>query len=48
MWHYGESIGFRTVIDRFPADGLTIVILANRADLDPSALALKVADLYLR
>jgi len=47
MWHYGESIGFRTVIERFPADGLTIIILANRTDLDPAALALKVADLFL-
>jgi len=47
MWHSGESIGFRTVIERFPSDGLTIIILANRTDLDPSALALKVADLFL-
>ena len=47
LWHYGESIGFRTVIERFPSDVLTIVILANRTDLDPAALALKVADLYL-
>jgi CubicO group peptidase (beta-lactamase class C family) len=47
MWHYGESIGFRTVIERFPAEGLTIVILANRTDLEPAGLALKVADLYL-
>jgi CubicO group peptidase (beta-lactamase class C family) len=48
MWHYGESIGFRTVIERFPADGLTIVILSNRTDLDPTNLALRVADLYFR
>jgi CubicO group peptidase (beta-lactamase class C family) len=48
MWHYGESIGFRSVIERFTADGLTIIILANRTDLDPAALALKVADLYFR
>jgi CubicO group peptidase (beta-lactamase class C family) len=48
MWHYGESIGFRSAIERFPADGLTIIILANRTDLDPAALALKLADLYLR
>jgi len=46
MWHSGESIGFRTVIERFPADGLTIVILANRTDLDPAALALRIASLY--
>jgi len=47
MWHSGESIGFRAAIERFPANGLTIIILANRADLSPTALALKVADLYL-
>lgn len=47
MWHSGESIGFRTVIDRFPSDGLTIFVLANRTDVDPSALALKIADMYL-
>jgi CubicO group peptidase (beta-lactamase class C family) len=47
MWHYGASIGFRTLIERFPADRLTILILANRTDLDPAALALRVADLYL-
>jgi len=47
MWHHGGSIGFRSVIERFPADRLTIIILANRTDPDPSALALKVADLYL-
>jgi len=47
MWHYGETIGFRTAIHRFPADGLTVVVLANRSDLDASALALKVAGLFL-
>jgi len=46
MWHSGESIGFRTVIERFPDDGLTIVFLANRTDLDPAALALRIARLY--
>ena len=48
MWHSGESTGFRTVIELFTSDGLTIIVLANRTDLDPSALALKVADLFLR
>lgn len=47
MWHYGETIGFRTTIQRFEKDNLTIVILCNRADLNPTALALKVADLFL-
>jgi CubicO group peptidase (beta-lactamase class C family) len=48
MWHYGESIGFRTAIDRFANGGLTVVILSNRSDLDSQALALKVADVYLK
>jgi len=45
MWHYGETMGFRTTIQRFVKDKLTIVVLCNRADLNPSALALQVADL---
>lgn len=47
MWHYGETVGFRTAIERFPEDKLTIVILCNREDLSPQSMALKVADLYL-
>lgn len=47
MWHDGETMGFRTTIQRFPSDDLTIIVLANRTDVDPQALALKVADLYL-
>ena len=46
MWHYGSSIGFHTMIQRFTDDNLTIIILSNRSDLDLSALAAKVADLY--
>ena len=48
MWHYGETVGFRTAIQRFPDDSLTVIVLSNRADLDAPALALKVADLYLK
>jgi CubicO group peptidase (beta-lactamase class C family) len=47
MWHTGSTMGFRTVIERFTGDNLTIIILCNRTDLDPEALALKTADLYL-
>ena len=48
MWHDGETVGFRTTIQRFPQDGLTIIVLSNRGDADPEAMALKVADLYLK
>ncbi len=47
MWHHGETTGFHAVIERFPDDGLTVVILANREDLDPRALALEVAGSYV-
>ncbi len=47
MWHYGETVGFRTSIQRFPADDLTIIVLCNRVDLIAPDLALKIADLYL-
>jgi CubicO group peptidase (beta-lactamase class C family) len=47
MWHDGETMGFRTTIQRFPDDDLTVIVLANRTDINPEALALRVADLYL-
>jgi CubicO group peptidase (beta-lactamase class C family) len=48
MWHFGSSVGFRTAIERFMDDRLTIVILCNRTDLDPGALALRVANAVLK
>jgi len=46
MSHDGGTMGFRATIQRFPDDNLTIIVLANRMDIDPEELALKVADLY--
>ena len=47
MWHTGSTMGFRTVIERFKeADGLTVIILSNRTDLDPEKLSLQVADIF--
>ncbi|HKV62071.1 MAG TPA: serine hydrolase domain-containing protein [Candidatus Acidoferrum sp.] len=47
MWHTGSTMGFRTVIERFTeGDGLTVIILCNRTDLDPEKLALKIASYY--
>jgi len=47
MWHYGETTGFKTAIERFADKNLTIIILCNRSDLSPDLLASKVANLYL-
>jgi len=47
MWHTGGTMGFRTVIERFTeGDGLTVIILCNRTDVDPEKLALQVASYY--
>jgi CubicO group peptidase (beta-lactamase class C family) len=47
MWHAGGTMGFRTVIQRFTKDGLTIVILCNRADFNPDEYADKIATVLL-
>jgi len=48
MWHFGETVGFRTAIQRFTADGLTVIVLANRSDVDAADMALKVAGFFLK
>ncbi|HET7149792.1 MAG TPA: serine hydrolase, partial [Candidatus Acidoferrum sp.] len=47
MWHTGSTMGFRTVIERFRKENLTIIILSNWTDLDPEKLSLQVADILL-
>lgn len=44
MWHTGTTTGFHSVIERFPEQHLSIIILSNRTDLDVAALALRAAD----
>jgi CubicO group peptidase (beta-lactamase class C family) len=47
MWHYGDTMGFHTYIERFVPGKLSIIVLCNRTDLNPEALARQVADVYL-
>lgn len=46
-WHHGETMGFRSIIERFPTEGLSVIILANRGDLDLQRLALEIAQAEL-
>ena len=48
MWHTGSTRGFHTVIERFPEEKLTVIVLCNRTDLDAAALALQAADVFLK
>jgi CubicO group peptidase (beta-lactamase class C family) len=43
MWHTGSTMGFRTIIQRFTTDNLTIILLCNRTDLDPKAISEQIA-----
>jgi len=45
MWHYGDTIGFKTAILRYLRDDVSVIVLCNRTDLDAGALALKAASL---
>ena len=36
-WHHGETMGFRSVVERFPADGLTVIMLAILQRSGPQA-----------
>ncbi len=46
-WHHGETMGFRSIVERFPQDGVSVIVLANRGDLDLKSLALGIADAVL-
>jgi len=45
--HGGAFVGFRADMLRFPDQGLTIIVLANRGDADPTSKAYQVADILL-
>lgn len=47
MWHTGSTMGFRTVIQRFTEDNLTIILLCNRTDLDTKKRSDEIARLLL-
>ena len=47
MWHYGDTMGFKTAIFRYLADNVTVILLCNRTDLDQGTLTLKAAQSLL-
>ncbi len=48
LWHSGETIGFRNVIVRWPAQRLSVILLSNRNDPEPYATALQIGALFRR
>jgi CubicO group peptidase (beta-lactamase class C family) len=47
MSHTGSTCGFRNVIQRYPNEKLTIIILTNRREPDAEPLSSEIAKLYL-
>ena len=47
VWHSGNSIGFTTRIERFPAAGLTLILLTNRNEEPLAEVAKDLAVLFL-
>lgn len=45
--HGGSFVGYRAEMIRFPDPEFTVIVLANRADANPTRRALEVADIYL-
>ena len=45
--HGGSFVGYRAELIRFPEQHFSVAVLCNRADAEPTRLALKVADLFL-
>ena len=46
--HGGAFVGFRAEMIRFPSEETTIIVLANRADANPTGKAYQVADIILK
>ncbi|EEF59390.1 serine hydrolase domain-containing protein [Pedosphaera parvula] len=47
IYHTGDSIGFRTIISRFPEQHFTVIVLSNEHDAELPSVANKIVDLYL-
>ena len=48
MWHYGETMGFKSSIQRFTNDNLSVIVLTNRSDVDAIGLSVKISELFLK
>jgi CubicO group peptidase (beta-lactamase class C family) len=45
--HTGGWAGYRTIIENFPDESLSIIVLSNSADCNPGRYAADIADLFL-
>jgi CubicO group peptidase (beta-lactamase class C family) len=46
LWHYGETCGFSSYIQRFPSKGLTVILLSNRGGVRLAAISRTLVELF--
>ena len=46
--HGGAIAGYRSVIGRFPEQHFSVIIFSNNAAIDPTELAIKISEIYLK
>jgi hypothetical protein len=47
IYHYGDTVSFRTAIVRWPAERRAVIVLMNRNESDPVLVAKRVREYYL-
>lgn len=47
IYHYGDTVSFRTAIVRWPSERLAVIVLTNRNESDPLLVAKRVREYYL-
>jgi CubicO group peptidase (beta-lactamase class C family) len=47
VWHGGSTLGFRNHLLHIPERKLTVIVLTNRDNADPAALARRIVDVFL-
>jgi len=46
IWHYGNTCGFSTRVERFPQKKLSVIVLSNRRDAEISPIIEKLMELF--
>ena len=47
VWHSGNTMGFTSLIQRFPDQRFTVIVLTNRNDAVLTEIVNKIEELYL-
>jgi len=48
QYHSGGIPGFRSEMLRFPSENFTVIFLSNYSDYEPTEIAFKISEIYLR